>query len=86
MLLASSGALAAQEQDYVNAEKVLLGALRDAETPGRPENSDLANVLHQLGSLYHVSAKPAAAERFYQRALSGARRCREVPSRAWLKS
>lgn len=57
-----------QEQQYVDAEPLLLAALAEAERLGL-QDPRLATSLHNLGELYRLQTKYTQAEPFYWRAL-----------------
>ncbi len=61
--------MAYQKADYVEAEKLLLAALKEAEKFGE-QDLRLATSLNNLATLYRSQGKDAQAEPLYPRALA----------------
>ncbi len=65
----AGAAKAYQQADYAEAEKLFLGALKEAEKFGE-QDPRLATSLNNLAALYDEQGKYAQAEPLYQRALA----------------
>ncbi len=65
----AGAAKAYQQADYAEAEKLFLGALKEAEKFG-DQDPRLATSLNNLALLYHNQGRYAQAEPLYQRALA----------------
>lgn len=67
--LTADAAKTYQKADYVEAEKLLLAALKEAEKFGE-QDLRLATSLNNLATLYRAQGKNAQAEPLYARALA----------------
>ena len=67
--LTADAAKAYQKADYVEAEKLLLAALKEVKKFGE-QNLRLATSLNNLATLYRAQGKDAQAEPLYPRALA----------------